>query len=130
MNTVNPRDRIPLSTWYAGNRHTWADLPEDQQKELSYAATGCLYAYPTWEECRDPIARLDYCVHTPCKIKRGQLPPIAETNRDLRYEMHYNWLRFDYHDPIGRARLARLCIAVRNQAKTTGVYSAVTPNGK
>ena len=117
----NPRfqdslnDRIRRAGWFDGDENTWRDLTTDQQKKLSFAATGCEVAYPTWEAPVD-------CVHCGCLIRRGELPAIALTNRILRSEAESGWLRFIADSPEGRNRLARIFRAIRSQARATGIY--------
>ena len=111
--TIN--EKIGKAGWYPGNQAMWDALPWEDRENLSFAATGCEVAYPTWAV---PVN----CVHTGCRIRRGEIPLIVLTNSILLSEIHSGWLRFHAKDKHGRIRLARLCFAVRNAARQTGIY--------
>lgn len=96
--------------WYQGTMADWEAMPRSEQSLVSFAAIGCLVAYPTWEKST--------CVHLKCRIRRGELPQIAETNSILRYELTSGWLRF-IED---REKIARIFRVLRTQAIKTGVY--------
>lgn len=99
--------------WYSGTEADWRSLPEATRNHLSLQHTGCLYAFPSWRERAD-----DYCLHTDCRIARGELPAIAKVNSQLRAEAESGWLRF-IED---RAKLARIFRAHRRIARLTGRY--------
>ena len=98
------------SAWYPGTRRTWDDLPLGKHKDIAFSATGCEVAWPTWDAPVD-------CVHVGCRIRRGELPPIARLNSGLRAEHEYGWLRF-----LDRDEAAKVFRHVRKTAKKTGCY--------
>lgn len=95
--------------WFDGSEKAWRSLPLKDQEAIAFHETGCVYACPLWETPVD-------CSHTHCRIKRGELPPIAQTNSVLRGEKE-NWLRF-----IDRDAQAKVFRAVRNHSKRCGNY--------
>jgi hypothetical protein len=103
------------SGWYAGTEADWRAIPYEERKAMAFQATGCEVAYPTWKAPAD-------CVHTDCRVLRGELPAIAITNAVLRYEMCSGWLRFGLGTPAGRARMARIVRGVRAAAMRTGIW--------
>lgn len=103
------------SDWYTGTKREWQHMSSEEREDASFAATGCEVAYPTWESPVD-------CCHTTCRIRRGELPKIALTNAMLQSEIYHGWLQNQTKTANGRARLARLCIAVRKAARETGQY--------
>lgn len=108
------RTQIPKdhwSTWYEGTKTDWQNLTEEEREDRSFEATSCLFAYPTWP------AGERACIHTACRIIRGELPLIASTNGTLRYEAREGWLRF-----CSRDQKARIFRAVRAVARQTGNY--------
>ena len=72
--------------WYPGTETDWRKLPMEERERLAFEATGCLIAYATWEAPVD-------CVHTPCRIRRGELPGIQLTKNILACERESGWLR-------------------------------------
>lgn len=101
------------STWFVGTEEGWRRLDCQTQKDLAFEATGCEVAYPTWEAPVD-------CLHTECRIRRGELPRIALTNSVLLYESRYGWLRFVRERD--RKGLARIFRHFRREARATGLY--------
>lgn len=97
--------------WYGGTEQEWRQLPAEIRERLSLEQTGCLYAFPSWAECRS-------CRHTDCLIARGELPPIAKVNAQLRGERESGWFRFI----SDRDKLAKIFRAHRAIARRTGVY--------
>jgi len=57
-------------------------------------------------------------VHDKCRIRRGEIPAIVETNHVLQYEADRGWLRF-----LTRAQKARVFVAMRGAARDSGVYN-------
>jgi len=100
---------IVRAGWWPGTEREWRALPIEERDRLSFAATGCAIAYPTWQAPVD-------CLHTRCLILRGVLPKIALTNRILRGEKS-NWWR-----DVSRPTLAKLFRHYRAQARLTGEY--------
>lgn len=98
------------SQWFPGSEDEWRALPWKERYDLSFKATGCQVAYPTW------TAPVD-CVHTHCLVRRGEKPPIYITNCALRAEARGSWLRF-----LNRKRLAYIYRAVRAAARKSGIY--------
>lgn len=115
LDTLTINERILLRGWFDGTSEDWYALPREEREERAFNAVGCLIAFPTWEDSSD-------CCHTACQIRRGELPTIVSVNRQLLGEIHNGWLRFDNTIPAKRAQLARLCVAMRNEARRTGVY--------
>ena len=108
-------NRIQVNGWFDGTMTDWERLPMGEREEIAFKATGCAVAYPTWEApCN--------CFHTSCRVRRGELPPIAITNSVLRSELDNGYLRFAKQSKAGRAHLARLILAIRRRARETGVY--------
>lgn len=104
-------ERIRANGWFDGTMDDWYELPLEQREQIAFAATGCSVAYPTW-------ARPVDCVHTRCRILRGELPPIAYTIGQLRHERESGWLRFMKDEKqVGAMFRYYLCEAAR-----TGVY--------
>lgn len=103
------------SRWYPGSEREWRALPHQEQEDLAFYSTGCLYAYPTWGRT--------HCVHVTCQIRRGELPRIAHTNVILRGEAKHGYLRF-LRDGDARQRqsLAQIYRWFRRQARTSGIY--------
>ena len=101
------------STWYSGTEREWQAIPIKERDALSFKATGCTIAYPTWKA---PVE----CVHGPCRVRRGEMKPIRLVNGTLRYERESGWLRF----VEDRAKLARIYRAVRKVARGNGSYDA------
>jgi len=99
------------SGWWLGTEREWQALPMAQREEIAFARTGCAIAYPTWQRPVD-------CVHTRCRILRGELPKIAETNAVLRCERESGWLRFIQD----RRDVARIFRAYRKAARQSGQY--------
>jgi hypothetical protein len=104
-------EMIADSGWWIEGESAWQKLPRAERERIAFERTSCKFAYPTWER---PVN----CLHLDCRIARGELPKIAETNCVLRAEMHSGWLRF-IED---RQKLARICRAYRKAARETGVY--------
>ncbi len=104
-------EMIAASGWFSGTLEDWNALPPAEREKRSYAATGCLVAYPTWE-------LLVNCHHLNCRIRRGEPPRIAETNSILRYERSSGWLRFI----TDRSKVARIFRPYRKRARETGIY--------
>ncbi len=111
--TIN--EKIQEAGWFDGNQTMWEKLSWEERQDAAFTETGCEVAYPTW------LAPVN-CLHVGCRIRRGEIPPIVETNHVLLAEMHNGWLRFHTKDRHGRARLARLCLAFRKRARETGIY--------
>jgi hypothetical protein len=114
--TIN--EMIVESGWFHGTERDWQALSREEQAKLSFQATGCTIAFPTWEAPVD-------CSHPCCKVARGEQPPMYLVNGTLKDEMHNNWLRFEYRTPKGsneRNHLARLCILVRNKCRELQVW--------
>lgn len=101
------------SGWWLGTEKEWQALPLKEREEIAFARTGCRVAYPTWERPVD-------CVHTECQIRRGELPPIALTNRVLRVEADSGWLRFLRQE--NRLGLAKIFRTVRRAAREQGEF--------
>lgn len=108
-------DRIREAGWFHGTETDWRDLSHEERQGIAFNALGCAEAYPTWT---GPVN----CVHVTCQIRRGELPAIAETNRTLRNERDYGYLRFLGDAPEDRKALARVYRAVRAIAMQTGVF--------
>jgi hypothetical protein len=104
-------DAEPLSNWWKGTEASWERIPYDDRKELAFAATGCEVAWPRWQA---PVA----CLHTDCRIRRGEILPIAKLNGTMRYETSNGWWRF-IED---RTQLARMYRHYRREARRTGEY--------
>jgi len=109
-NSVN--QRIREAGWFRGTEQDWRDLPSGERERLSFEATGCEVAYPTWPRKEKPT-----CEHTSCRIRRGELPKIALTNGILYAEYDSGWLRF-----LTRSQAAKVFRAIRKQAMATGIY--------
>lgn len=105
-------EKIKIAGWYKGTEKTWQKLTMEQREKLAFVSVACAVAYPTWTP---PIE----CVHTKCRILRGELPAIAELNAQLRGEKTNYW-RFIARD--NRDQLARLFKAYRSAARATGIY--------
>ena len=110
--TIN--EMISKAGWFKGSEKAWDRLDSQTKKDLSFKHTGCEAAYPTWEKCD--------CVHTGCRIRRGEIPPIVLTNGILKYELSNGWLRFNKDSKEARDHLARLIRAIRRKAQETGIY--------
>ncbi len=95
---------------FPGSENQWRELSAEQREQWSFAHTGCLVAFPSWEP---PVN----CLHTSCRIARHELPAIAETNSILRGEKYDGWLRF-----TDRPTLAKIFRAYRKAARETGIY--------
>lgn len=108
---MTTNERIADAGWFHGTDADWKAIPIAERDELSFAATGCCVAYATWPAPVD-------CSHLKCRIRRGELPKIAETNATLRSEYYNGWLRF-IED---RKRVAAIFRAVRKAAKETKIY--------
>lgn len=106
---------IRAAGWWDGTSEEFRRLDSGDRAQLAFVATGCAVAWCTWAPPVD-------CVHTKCRILRGELPRIAETNGILRAEMDSGWLRFRTGTRDGRAALAKLCRATRKAARLTGEY--------
>ena len=61
--------------------------------------------------------------HIECKIRRGELPRIAETNSWLRAESFSGWLRFHRESAEGRRKLAVIFRGVRQVCREKGIYN-------
>jgi hypothetical protein len=109
MMTLN--EMFASSGWFPGTPSDWEALQLAEREELSFAATGCVVAWPSWEMPVD-------CYHLRCRIRRGELPRIAETNSILRAEHQNGWLRF-IED---RSKVARIFRTYRRHARATGIY--------
>jgi hypothetical protein len=108
-------DRIRAAGWFPGTQKQWESLSHERRKDLAFAGTGCEVAYATWEAPVD-------CVHAGCQVRRGEIKPLVQTNRILRYEMDSGWLRFGKESSEGRVQLARLIRAIRAAACATSIY--------
>jgi hypothetical protein len=99
------------SGWFPGTESDWKALSLGEREDIAFAATGCAVAYATWEK---PVN----CVHTGCMIRRGELPAIANLNRQMRAEASSGWWRFieDRH------KLACIFRKYRKLARERGVY--------
>lgn len=115
MDSINAM--IAEAGWYPGTEADWDRLSGTERRELAFAATGCEIAFPTW---RQPVN----CCHTGCQVRRGELPAIALTNRILRSEMHHGWLRFLYHNRLGRSRLASFALqsAMQRESRESMIH--------
>lgn len=102
---------IADSGWWTEGESGWQALSLAERERIALERTGCKYAYPTWEL---PVN----CIHLRCRIGRGELPKIAETNCLLRAEATSGWLRFI----DDRQKLARIYRAYRRLARQSGVY--------
>ncbi len=108
---MSTAEMIVDSGWWTEGEPAWLALPLAERERVALERTGCKFAYPTWER---PVN----CVHLKCRIARGELPKIAETNCVLRSETQSGWLRFI----DDRQKLARIYRAYRKLARQTGVY--------
>lgn len=98
------------STWYPGTEEAWKALTYEERTALSFAATGCTIAYPTWKAPVD-------CVHGTCQVQRGEIHPMILVNGQLRAEAESGWLRF-----ATRERKARIFRALRTHCRREKVY--------
>jgi hypothetical protein len=114
---MNMRTLEKYSTWFPGSRAEWERIPFETREEMAFTGTGCLLAWPTWDAPTN-------CLHIKCRVRRGEVPPICETNSTLLAELHSGWLRFDMDDPGARLRKAKLCRIVRRLARETKNYDA------
>ena len=107
-------EMIQDAGWFPGSEKDWQALSREERSGLSFAATGCLTAYPTWKDV--------HCVHVDCRVKRGEVKPICITNHYLIAEK-YNWLRFILDTPEGRSKVARIFRNARCKARETAEYN-------
>lgn len=110
VDSVN--QRIREAGWFRGTERDWQELSQEERERLSFEATGCEVAYPTW-----PVNGNSECRHLGCRIRRGELPKIALTNGVLRAEYDSGWLRF-----LPREQAARVFRSIRKRAMATGIY--------
>lgn len=117
VEAAKPRHEMSLdemirdSGWFQGTAEDWQELPADEREKMAFDATGCAVAFATWAA---PVN----CVHLRCRILRGELPKIAETNAILRMERADGWLRF----MEDRSEIARIFRYYRKAARATGIY--------
>lgn len=102
------QDMIDKAGWWHGT--CTAFYAESTHQDIAFEATGCEVAAPTWTPPID-------CLHTECRIRRGELPPIALTEAVLDSERHA-WLRW-----LPEAEYQKLRAAMIQVAEATGVYN-------
>lgn len=107
-----PKKQAPLSNWWSGTEREWECMALSEREPIAFACTGCLYAWPRWEA---PVN----CVHTKCRIARGEIKPISMLNNIMRHEASNGWWRF-IED---RNQLARMYRHYRREARRTGEYN-------
>lgn len=109
------QERIDRAGWFQGTMEKWQALPREEKQRIAFAATGCQVASPSWQM---PVE----CSHITCVIARGDKPPIALVNSQLRGEKT-NWLRFILQEQgaVGRRKVAAIFRHCRAQARETGV---------
>ncbi len=119
---LTTEERIRAAGWFPGGEREWEALPIEERERLSFAATGCAVAYPTWPA---PVR----CAHIDCRVLRGEQPKIAALNHQMRGEAGNGWWRFigrpdgrGGRSPEGRRTLARLYRHYRKIARQRGVY--------
>ncbi len=100
---MSTAEMIVDSGWWTEGEPAWLALPLAERERVALERTRCKFAYPTWER---PVN----CVHLKCRIARGELPKIAETNCVLRSETQSGWLRFI----DDRQQLARITGPIAN----------------
>ncbi len=98
------------SNWWKGTQNEWCDLLLQERERIAFEKTGCDAAWPLWHA---PVK----CLHVGCRIKRGELPPIAETEAVLNGERENGWLRF-----MSEERYQQLRDAMLKYAEKTGIY--------
>jgi hypothetical protein len=45
---------IAHAGWFPGSERDWQALSRDVRESMSFASTGCLFAYPTWPPPVEP----------------------------------------------------------------------------
>jgi hypothetical protein len=108
---MTAKKQISISNWWRGTEQEWERIPYEQRRQLAFTRTGCLEAWPRWHA---PVK----CLHTGCRIERGEIKPISLLNNMMKAEASRGWWRFIEN----RKMLAQMYRHYRAEARRTGEY--------